>query len=82
MEGLALHHSSSHLGTTKGEKPKPNAKPVQPAKRKRKEEEAPRRQSARLRKAVIDPNETPAQRKKREVGSLRYNYRYQPQCYL
>lgn len=73
MEGLALHHTSSLLGT-KNEKPKPNAKPVQPAKRKRKdlEEEAPRRQSARLRKAVVNPNETPAERRKREVGSLHF----------
>ncbi|XP_006458082.1 hypothetical protein AGABI2DRAFT_183171 [Agaricus bisporus var. bisporus H97] len=63
MEDLELSRGASNLGIAK---PKPAAKPVQPAKRKRKEtEELPRRQSARLRKSVVDPNETPAQRKKR-----------------
>lgn len=83
MQGLALHHSSSLLGKTKNEKPKPNAKPVQPAKRKRKdlEEEAPRRQSARLRKTTVVPNETPAERKKREVSSLHNSYRDQSRRY-
>lgn len=66
MEGLEVSQGALALGIAK---PKPVAKPVQPAKRKRKEpeEELPRRQSARLRKTVFDPNETPAQRKKREV---------------
>lgn len=65
MEDLELSRGASNLGIAK---PKPAAKPVQPAKRKRKEtEELPRRQSARLRKSVVDPNETPAQRKKRLV---------------
>ncbi|KXN86877.1 hypothetical protein AN958_09472, partial [Leucoagaricus sp. SymC.cos] len=67
MEGLEVSQGSALLGLVK--KVKPTAKPVQPVKRKRKEpeEEAPRRQSARLRKAVVDPNETPEQRKKREA---------------
>ncbi|KAG6371875.1 WD40-repeat-containing domain protein [Boletus reticuloceps] len=48
--------------------PKTKAKPVQAVKRAKREltEEAPRRQSARLRKDdAVDPNETPAQRRKR-----------------
>ena len=50
--------------------PKPKAKPVQPIKReKRAVDEAPRRVSARLRRSTIDPNETPAQKRKREVRS-------------
>lgn len=61
MEGLEV--ISSGFGTMKE---KSAAKPVQPAKRKRKEE-VPRRQSARLRKVVVPSNETPAQKKKREV---------------
>ena len=44
------------------------AKPVQPAKRvKVVKAEEPRRQSARLRKAVIDPNESPSKKRKRLV---------------
>ena len=47
---------------------KPKAKPVQPLKRERKVvDDAPRRVSARLRSAMIDPDETPAQKRKREV---------------
>jgi hypothetical protein len=67
MEGLEISQGSAVLGMVK--KTKSTAKPVQPAKRKRKEpeEEAPRRQSARLKKVVVDPNETPEQRRKREV---------------
>jgi hypothetical protein len=61
------------LGIVKSAKTKSVAKPVQPAKRKRNdtEEEAPRRQSARLRKTLPDPNETRTQRKKREVQYVR-----------
>ncbi|KAF9013865.1 WD40-repeat-containing domain protein [Cyathus striatus] len=60
--GLPPPKGKSKSSATKG-------KPVQPAKRKREREplpEAPRRQSARLRKNVIDPNESPGQRRKRE----------------
>lgn len=50
---------------------KPKAKPVQPIKReKRVVDDAPRRVSARLRIAMIDPDETPAQKRKREVRSF------------
>ncbi|KAF5358192.1 hypothetical protein D9756_001524 [Leucocoprinus leucothites] len=73
MEGLEVNRVSSTLGIVKKAKPtakpvQPTAKPVQPTKRKRREpeEEAPRRQSARLRKTLVDPNETLVQRKKRE----------------
>jgi hypothetical protein len=48
------------------------AKPIQPARREKRkrelEEVQPRRQSARLRKGVVDPNESPAKRRKREVS--------------
>lgn len=69
LEGLEISQGSAALGIVKNVKAKSTTKPVQSAKRKRKdpEEEPPRRQSARLQKAVVDPNETPAQRKKREV---------------
>ncbi|OBZ75937.1 Trafficking protein particle complex subunit 10 [Grifola frondosa] len=47
--------------------PKTRAKPVQPrAKRERKEPALPTRQSSRLRRVSIDPNETPAAKRKRE----------------
>lgn len=54
-----------HKGTAKS-----TAKPVQPAKRvkrERLEPEAPRRQSARLKKDTFDPDESPSKRQKREV---------------
>ncbi|KAF7323023.1 DNA damage-binding protein CMR1 [Mycena chlorophos] len=47
---------------------KSTAKPVQPRKpRERAAPDGPRRQSARLKSSVIDPNETPAKRKRREA---------------
>jgi hypothetical protein len=50
---------------------KPKAKPIQPIKReKRIVDDAPRRVSARLRSAMIDPDETPTQKRKREVRSF------------
>ena len=50
--------------------PKPKAKPVQPIKREKKSvDQTPRRVSARLRRSTIDPNETPARKRKREVRS-------------
>jgi len=72
MEGLEVNQISLAIGIPKA---KPTAKPVQPAKRKRKdpEEEVPRRQSARLRNNVFASKETPAHRKKREVY---YFYRF------
>lgn len=65
LEQLGIKDASVQLGIAP--KPKPKTKPVQPAKRLKRErvEETPRRQSARLRKEIIDPNETPAQRRKR-----------------
>lgn len=51
-------------------KPAQKAKPVQSRKPKRKaEDEAPpsRRQSSRLKRVLVDPNETPEERRKREV---------------
>ncbi|KAJ3719734.1 WD40-repeat-containing domain protein [Lentinula raphanica] len=53
-------------------KEKSQAKPVQPAKRVKKdsvEKDAPRRQSARLRSSavVVDPNESPSKKRKREA---------------
>lgn len=48
------------------------AKPIQPAKRVKREktEVEPRRQSLRLRKEAIDPNESPSKKRKREVRTL------------
>lgn len=64
---LELENAVDTLGVPK---PAPKAKPVQSRKPKRKaEEEAPttRRQSTRLRRVLADPNETPAQKRQREV---------------
>lgn len=71
LEQLELKDAVATLGVPPKPKPapKPKAKPIPDAKRVKREltEEAPRRQSARLRKIedVIDPNETPAQKRKR-----------------
>ncbi|GLB34907.1 putative WD40 repeats [Lyophyllum shimeji] len=73
LEELELKQAVAGLGI-----PLPNpkaaiqtkAKPVQPKKRVKKEaseEAAPRRQSSRLKRAAIDPNESPAKRQKREA---------------
>ncbi|KAG2158180.1 WD40-repeat-containing domain protein [Suillus bovinus] len=71
LEELDLKDAVTQLGIPL--KPKPatrtRAKPIQPAKtvkRAREVVEAPRRQSARLKKEVVDPNETAAQKKQRE----------------
>ncbi|KAF8636726.1 hypothetical protein AX17_003529 [Amanita inopinata Kibby_2008] len=66
LEQLELKQAVEDLGVPRP-KVKPKAKPVQETKRKREpsELEAPRRSSARLRK-VIDPNESPGKRRKRE----------------
>jgi hypothetical protein len=71
---LDLKEAGAGLGFP-ASKPKPQkgAKPVQPSqsrKRKAAEPLAPRRQSSRLKKPVVDPNETPEQRRKREVCTL------------
>ena len=70
LEQLELKDAVAALGVPAKPKPgpKPKAKPVPATKRVKREltEEAPRRQSARLRKDLpVDPNETPAQRRKR-----------------
>lgn len=56
---------------TKTKTSSPKAKPVQPAKKKVKREASPirpTRQSARLRRSTqVDSNETPTQKRKREV---------------
>jgi hypothetical protein len=75
LEQLELKQAVADLGITKTKAKAPantttKAKPVQPskrAKRERSEMEAPRRQSSRLKKDVIDPNESPSRRKRREV---------------
>ncbi|KAG1756714.1 WD40-repeat-containing domain protein [Suillus paluster] len=71
LEQLDLKDAVTQLGVPPKPKPAPRtrAKPIQPAKKVKREREvveAPRRQSARLKKEVIDPNETPAQKKQRE----------------
>ncbi|KAJ8584936.1 WD40 repeat-like protein [Rhizopogon salebrosus TDB-379] len=71
LDQLDLKDAVTQLGVPPKLKPNPRtrAKPVQPAKKVKREREiveAPRRQSARLKKEVVDPNETPAQKRKRE----------------
>ena len=70
LEQLELKDAVATLGVPVKQKPaqKPKARPIPAARRVKRElsEEAPRRQSARLRKDVsVDPNETPAQRRRR-----------------
>ncbi|KAF8838340.1 WD40 repeat-like protein [Paxillus ammoniavirescens] len=71
LEQLDLKDAGSSLGAYVKPKPapKPKAKPIQPSKRVKREAttEAPRRQSSRLKKDVVDPNETPVQKRKREA---------------
>ncbi|KAI0065378.1 WD40 repeat-like protein [Artomyces pyxidatus] len=71
LEQLEIKSAVEALGFPSKPKPaaqaKSKAKPVQPAKRVKKEAaETPRRTSARLRRAVVDPTETPAKKRKRE----------------
>ncbi|KAI8998489.1 WD40 repeat-like protein [Trametes punicea] len=58
---LGLADASQSLKPTKS-----TAKPVQPRVKKPKEPPMPTRQSSRLRRAPIDPNESPAAKRKRE----------------
>ena len=73
LQELELKEAVSSLGIPKPAPPKAksNAKPVQPSKkvkRERNEDGGPRRTSARLRTApLIDPNESPGSKRKREV---------------
>lgn len=69
LEQLELKDAVATLGVSVKSKPAPEhkAKPIPAAKRVKRESKAevPRRQSARLRKDVVDPNETRAQKRKR-----------------
>ncbi|KAL4077073.1 WD40-repeat-containing domain protein [Scleroderma yunnanense] len=73
LEQLDLKDASTSLGVPSKPAPKPKAKPIQPAKKLKREhiDRVPRRQSARLQKEVIDPNETPAQRRRRETEAAK-----------
>lgn len=71
LEELELKQAVADLGIPKTKAtPTTKAKPIQPSKRikrERAEVDAPRRQSSRLKKGAIDPNESPEERKQREV---------------
>lgn len=70
MEELELKQAISDLGIPKAKAKEPSedkAKPVQSKKRVKKEAEAPRRQSSRLKRTLADPDETPAKRQKHDV---------------
>lgn len=70
LESLNLKGAAAGLLTRKREaEDQKKAKPIQPAKRIKRETGVPepRRQSARLRKEVVDPNESPSKKRKREV---------------
>ncbi|KZT11271.1 WD40 repeat-like protein [Laetiporus sulphureus 93-53] len=68
-EILAKLDLTVDLPPAKKPTPQPTAKPVQPSKKAKvkKEVAAPVRQSARLRRATVDPNESPAKKRKREA---------------
>ncbi|KAI0035101.1 WD40 repeat-like protein [Vararia minispora EC-137] len=71
LEQLQVKEAVSALGIPAKPSPEPKAKPIQPSKKaKAKSEkevvEAPRRQSSRLKRAAVDPNESPAKKRKRE----------------
>jgi WD repeat-containing protein 76 len=71
LEELELKQAVADLGIPKTKAT--SAKPVQPskrAKRERFETDVPRRQSSRLKKEAVDPNESPKERKRREVRLL------------
>ena len=74
LEELELQEDVSQLGIGAQKKPQPNNKkkavPIQPAKKVKKEKAeavVPRRQSLRLRAPVVDPNESPSRKRKREA---------------
>ncbi|KAJ7685238.1 WD40-repeat-containing domain protein [Mycena polygramma] len=70
LEQLQLKQAVQNLVPVKTKATKSQAKPIQSAKAKRPREEVqegPRRQSARLRKDAIDPNESPSKRQRREA---------------
>lgn len=78
FEDLGLKDAVKSLGVASAKPQNSTAKPVQPKRVKReREEEAPRRQSRRLlTKLHGDLNETPEERKQREV------YVISPQLYI
>ncbi|KAJ7109432.1 WD40-repeat-containing domain protein [Mycena epipterygia] len=70
LEQLQLKQAVEDLIPAKPKATKSQAKPIQSSKTKRPRDETsegPRRQSARLRKEVVDPNESPSKRKRREA---------------
>jgi len=74
LDELELKQAVADLGIPKTKATqKSKAKPVQPSKRvkrERSESDVPRRQSSRLKKGAVDPSESPAERKQREVRHL------------
>ncbi|KAJ6596949.1 WD40-repeat-containing domain protein [Mycena vulgaris] len=74
LEQLQLKQAVDDLIPVKSKPVKSQAKPIQSAKTKRPRDdsaEGPRRQSTRLRKDVVDPNESPSKRKRRELEERR-----------
>lgn len=71
LEELELKQAVADLGMPKVQPVlKTKAKPIQPSKRVKRERsdvDVPRRQSSRLKKGAIDPNESPEEKKQREV---------------
>ncbi|KAJ6630858.1 WD40-repeat-containing domain protein [Mycena sp. CBHHK59/15] len=70
LEQLQLKQAVEDLVPAQSKAAKSQVKPIQPRKPKRPREETtegPRRQSARLRKEIVDPNESPTKRKRREA---------------
>jgi len=74
LEELELADAVNNIGFSKKSSPPPKAKskakPVQPAKRAKREvveDPGPRRQSARLKRSADDPNESPQKKRARLV---------------
>lgn len=78
LEELELEDAVKNIGIPKKQPPPPpkakaRAKPVQPAKRLKREvaeDPGPRRQSARLKRSADDPNEGPEKKRARLVRAL------------
>jgi len=77
LEKLELGDAVNNIGFAKKSPPPPKAKskakPVQPAKRVKREvveDTGPRRQSARLKRSADDPNESPEKKRARLVRTL------------
>ncbi|KAJ6547617.1 WD40-repeat-containing domain protein [Mycena capillaripes] len=71
LEQLQVRQAVESLVPVKPKATKSQAKPIQPKVKRPREgsvvTEGPRRQSARLRQVLIDPNESPSKRKRREA---------------